>query len=60
MFIYLVIKNQDVEYKYHNNIMRENEDYVIEKKLNDSEKLYLSACAIVAVGLIFMASRNFR
>jgi hypothetical protein len=40
--------------------MHENEDYVIEKKLSDSEKAYLSVCAIVAVGLIFMASSKFR
>jgi hypothetical protein len=40
--------------------MYENEDYEIEKKLSDSEKLYLSACAIIAVGLIFMASSKFR
>jgi len=60
MFICLVIKIQVVEYKYDINIMLENEDYGIEKKLSDSEKLYLSACAIIAVGLIFMASSNFR
>ena len=60
MFIYQVINLQIVEYKYNNNIMYENEDYVGEKKLSDSEKLYLSACAVIAVGLIFMASSKFR
>jgi hypothetical protein len=40
--------------------MHENEDYEVEKKLSESDKLYLGACAIFAVGLIFMASTKFR
>jgi hypothetical protein len=40
--------------------MQDNEEYVVEKKLSDSEKLYLSVCAVFAVGLIFMASSKFR
>ena len=60
MFIYQKICLQYVEYKYRNNIMHENEDYGIEKKLSESDKLYLGACAIFAVGLIFMASTKFR
>jgi len=40
--------------------MKNNEMYEIEKKLSDSDKLYLSACAILAVGLIFVASSKFR
>ena len=30
------------------------------KSLNNSEKLYLSACAVLAVGLLFMASIKIR
>lgn len=40
--------------------MYENEDYGIQKNISDSEKLYLTAYAIIAVGLIFMASSKFR
>ena len=37
----------------------EFEDYEI-KLLSNSDKLYLSACAILAVGLLFMASSKIR
>jgi hypothetical protein len=40
--------------------MHENEDYEVKKTLSESDKLYLGACAIFAVGLIFMASAKFR
>ena len=39
--------------------MNELEDE-IKFNLRDSEKLYLSACAVLAVGLIFMASSRIR
>ena len=56
-----------VEYKYnlylifimHNPEDEEFEDYEI-KLLSNSDKLYLSACAILAVGLLFMASSKIR
>ena len=60
MFIYHKICLQNVEYKYLNNIMHENEDYEVKKTLSETDKLYLGACAIFAVGLIFMASTKFR
>ena len=37
-----------------------DEDYEIKKTLTNSEKLYLSACAILAVSLLFMASSKIR
>ncbi len=40
-------------------IPNSDEDYEI-RTLTNSDKLYLSACAVLAVGLLFMASSKIR